>query len=83
MPKERRISVVGIIVTNREESAEKVNEILSRYGHYIIGRMGIPYREKGISVMALIVDASTDELGALTGQLGSIPGVKVKSAVTV
>ncbi|HHW02950.1 MAG TPA: CopG family transcriptional regulator [Thermoanaerobacterales bacterium] len=83
MPKERRISVVGIIVTNREESADKVNEILSRYGHYIIGRMGIPYREKGISVMALIVDASTDELGALTGQLGSIPGVKVKSAVTV
>lgn len=83
MLKERRISVVGIIVTNREESADKVNEILSRYGHYIIGRMGIPYREKGISVMALIVDASTDELGALTGQLGSIPGVKVKSAVTV
>lgn len=83
MLKERRISVVGIIVTNREESAEKVNEILSRYGHYIIGRMGIPYREKGISVMALIVDASTDELGALTGQLGSIPGVRVKSAVTV
>lgn len=82
MPVEKRISVIGIIVTNREESAEKVNEILSRYGQCIIGRMGIPYRERGISVMALIVDASTDELGALTGRLGSIPGVKVKSAVT-
>lgn len=83
MSGEKRISVIGIIVTNREESAEKVNEILSRYGQYIIGRMGIPYRERGISVMALIVDASTDELGALTGRLGNIPGVKVKSAVTV
>lgn len=82
MPKESRISVIGIIVTNREESARKVNEILSRYGEYIIGRMGIPYRERGISVIALIVDATTDELGALTGRLGSIPGVKVKSAVT-
>lgn len=82
MPVEKRISVIGIIVTNREESAEKVNEILSRYGQCIIGRMGIPYRERGISVIALIVDASTDELGALTGRLGSIPGVKVKSAVT-
>ncbi|MCR4430096.1 MAG: iron-only hydrogenase system regulator [Tepidanaerobacteraceae bacterium] len=83
MSGEKRISVIGIIVTNREESAEKVNEILSTYGQYIIGRMGIPYRERGISVMALIVDASTDELGALTGRLGNIPGVKVKSAVTV
>jgi len=83
MPGEKRISVIGIIVTNREESAEKVNDILSKYGQYIIGRMGIPYRERGISVIALIIDASTDELGALTGRLGSVPGVKVKSAITV
>jgi putative iron-only hydrogenase system regulator len=59
-----------------------VNEILSKFGDMIVGRMGIPYRERGISVIALIVDATTDELGALTGKLGQIPGVKVKSAVT-
>ncbi|WP_148866993.1 TM1266 family iron-only hydrogenase system putative regulator [Thermosediminibacter litoriperuensis] len=78
----KRLSVVGIIVFEREKSAVRVNEILSRFSELIIGRMGIPYRERGISVIALIVDATTDELGALTGQLGRVPGVKVKSAVT-
>ncbi|ADL07772.1 TM1266 family iron-only hydrogenase system putative regulator [Thermosediminibacter oceani] len=78
----KRLSVVGIIVFDRENSAAKVNEILSKFSDLIIGRMGIPYRERGISVIALIVDATTDELGALTGQLGRVPGVKVKSAVT-
>jgi putative iron-only hydrogenase system regulator len=82
MSRENRISVIGIIIYDREKSAERVNEILSKYGRLIIGRMGVPYRERGISVIALIVDATTDELGALTGQLGSIPGVKVKSAIT-
>ena len=78
---ENRVGVVGIIVTNREKQAEKVNEILGEFGELIVGRMGIPYRERNISVIALIVDGSTDELGALTGRLGSIPGVKVKSAL--
>jgi len=79
---EKRLSVVGIVVYEREKSASKVNEILSKFGELIVGRMGIPYKERGISVIALIVDATTDELGALTGQLGQVPGVKVKSAVT-
>ncbi|MBP9015697.1 MAG: iron-only hydrogenase system regulator [Candidatus Atribacteria bacterium] len=78
---ENRVGVVGIVVTNREKQAEKVNEILGEFGELIVGRMGIPYRERNISVIALIVDGSTDELGALTGRLGSIPGVKVKSAL--
>lgn len=82
MTKEKRLSVVGIIVYEREKSAAKVNEILSEFGDMVVGRMGIPYRERGISVIAIIVDATTDELGALTGKLGQIPGVKVKSAVT-
>ncbi|MDN5331604.1 MAG: hypothetical protein PWP45_829 [Tepidanaerobacteraceae bacterium] len=82
MAEEKRLSVVGIIVYEREKSAAKVNEILSKFGELIVGRMGIPYRERGISVIALIVDATTDELGALTGKLGQVPGVKVKSAVT-
>jgi len=83
MESEKRISVIGVVVFDREKAAEKVNSILSQYAHLIVGRMGIPYRERGISVIALIVDATTDELGALTGKLGRIPGVKVKSAVTV
>ena len=79
----KRVSVIGIVVFDREKAAEKVNTLLSQYAHIIVGRMGIPYRERGISVIALIVDATTDELGALTGKLGKINGVKVKSAVTV
>ncbi len=78
---DNRVGVVGIIVTDRKKQAERVNEILGEFGELIVGRMGIPYRERDISVIALIVDGSTDELGALTGRLGSIPGVKVKSAL--
>ena len=78
---ENRVGVVGIVVTDREKQAERVNEILGEFGELIVGRMGIPYRERNVSVIALIVDGSTDELGALTGKLGSIPGVKVKSAL--
>lgn len=80
--KERRIGVVGIVLKDRTKTAAKVNAILSTYGDNIVGRMGIPYREKDISVIALIVDGSTDEIGALTGKLGAIEGVTVKSALT-
>ncbi|HHT84415.1 MAG: TM1266 family iron-only hydrogenase system putative regulator [Bacillota bacterium] len=79
----RRIGVVGIVVTERLKSAPRVNQVLSDYAHIIIGRMGIPYRERGISVIALIVDGDTDTLGAMTGKLGGIPGVKVRTAITV
>ncbi|MGI6621270.1 MAG: TM1266 family iron-only hydrogenase system putative regulator [Bacillota bacterium] len=79
----RRIAVVGIAVTQRLKTAPRVNRVLSDYAHIIIGRMGIPYRERGISVIALIVDGDTDTLGAMTGKLGSIPGVKVRTAITV
>ena len=68
---DNRVGVVGIIVTDREKQAERVNEILGEFGELIVGRMGIPYRERNVSVIALIVDGSTDELGALTGKLGS------------
>ncbi|MGQ9512901.1 TM1266 family iron-only hydrogenase system putative regulator [Thermodesulfitimonas sp.] len=78
---ESRIGVIGIIVENRREAAPRVNEILSRHADIIVGRMGVPYREKNLSVITLIVDGTTDALGALTGQLGALPGVKVKSAL--
>ncbi len=78
---ENRVGVIGIIITDREKQAHKVNEILTDFGELVVGRMGIPYREKNISVLALIVDGNTDELGALTGRLGRIPGVRVRSAL--
>lgn len=75
---ENRIAIIGIAVNNRQETAEKVNEILSTYANLIVGRMGIPYKERGISVISIIVDGSNDEIGALSGKLGSIKGIKVK-----
>jgi len=80
--KERRIAVVGILVEDRLKAAPKVNEILSLHASMIVGRMGVPYREKDVAVIALIVDGTTDEIGSLTGKLGSLDGVKVRSAVT-
>ncbi|MFA7467169.1 MAG: TM1266 family iron-only hydrogenase system putative regulator [Desulfotomaculaceae bacterium] len=77
---ERRIGVIGLVVEQREK-ANSINAILSAYGEVIVGRMGIPYRERGLSVISLIVDGSTDEIGALTGKLGQIGGVRVKSAL--
>lgn len=82
MEKAKKIAVIGIVVSNREETAREVNEILSAYGNIIVGRMGIPYKERGISVISLIVDGTMDEIGAMTGRLGNISGIKVKVAVT-
>lgn len=73
-----RIAIAGIIVHNREEAAVKVNRILSDYGNIIVGRMGIPYKEKGISIISIIIDGTNDQIGALTGKLGKINGIKVK-----
>lgn len=78
-----RIAVIGILVQNRELTSEKVNHILSEYANIIVGRMGIPYKERNVSIISLIVDGTTDDIGALTGKLGSIEGVKVKSAITI
>lgn len=79
---ERRIGVIGIVIENRKEVSDKLNKILSDHGDIIVGRMGIPYKERGLCVISLIVDGTTDEIGALTGKLGSLSGIKVKSALT-
>jgi putative iron-only hydrogenase system regulator len=79
---DKRLGFVGIIIENRKENALKVNEILSLYGDIISARMGLPYRERNFSIITLIVDATTDELGALTGKLGRIKGVSVKSSLS-
>ena len=78
---DKRIGVVGIVIENFE-NANKVNEVLHDFANIIVGRMGIPYRDRGISVISLIVDGTTDELSAMTGKLGKIEGVNVKSALT-
>ncbi len=75
---ETRIAIVGIIVNNIE-SAEKINRILHEYGQYIVGRMGIPYRERSLSVISVIMDAPGDIIGAASGKLGMIPDVTVKT----
>lgn len=82
MESDNRIAVIGIVVHNREETAKKLNEILSNFGDIIVGRMGIPYKDKDISVISIIVDGTNDEIGALTGKLGNINGVKAKVALT-
>jgi len=79
---EKRIGVVGIVVENHKESGSAVQEVLSQYSPIIIGRMGIPYRERGISVISIIVEGDTDQIGALTGKLGNLKGVTVKTALT-
>jgi putative iron-only hydrogenase system regulator len=76
------MGVIGIVVEERESVAGRVNQILSDFGELIVGRMGIPYRERQVAVIALIVDGTTDEIGALTGRLGALAGVNVKSALT-
>lgn len=76
-----RLGVIGIVIEDRQ-SAVRVNQVLSEYADMILGRMGLPYREKDVNVIALIVDGTTDELGALTGKLGAIAQVTVKSALT-
>lgn len=76
-----RIGIVGIVVENIE-SAEQVNAVLHEYAKLVVGRMGIPYRERGVSVISLIVDGTNDDISALTGKLGRVPGVTVKSMVT-
>ena len=76
---ETRVAVIGIIVED-PGSAERVNAVLHEYSAYIIGRMGIPYREKGISIISIAMDAPPDAISALSGKIGRIGGVSVKAA---
>lgn len=78
---EKRVGFIGILIENRKKSAAKVNDLLSEFGDSIVARVGIPYKERGVNVVTLVVDASTDEIGALTGRLGALEGVSVKSAI--
>ena len=76
---ETRVAVISIIVEN-EDAVQKVNEILHDYRAYIIGRMGIPYRNKGISIISVAIDAPQDRISALSGKIGKLPGISAKTA---
>ena len=81
MSEERRIAAVSVLVEN-PDSVEALNATLHSYAPYILGRMGIPYREKGINIICLAVDAPMDVINSLTGGLGRLPGVSTKAAVS-
>ena len=76
---ETRVAVMSIIVEN-PESVERLNSLLHENGEYIIGRMGIPYRKRKISIISIALDAPQDTLSALAGKIGSLAGVSVKTA---
>ncbi len=78
---EKRIAVTAIVVDDPSAVSE-VNSVLHEYNDIIIGRMGIPYRERGISLISVAIDASPDKISSLTGRLGRISGVSVKAAVS-
>ena len=76
--KDNRIAVVSVLVTDRSVS-DKVNGLLSEFGEWILGRMGIPYKKKGVSVLSVVMDAPVEITNALTGKLGRLSGVSVKA----
>ncbi len=76
---ETRIAVMGIIVEN-VDSVERLNALLHDYAPYIIGRMGIPYREKGINIVSVAMDAPQNVISTLSGKIGMLSGISVKTA---
>ena len=78
---ETRVAVMSIIVENTE-SVEPINNLLHEYGAFIIGRMGIPYREKKISIISVAMDAPLNVINSLSGKIGRLSGVSAKAAYT-
>lgn len=75
---ETRIAVIAIIVEDREKS-EEINQLLHEYGTYIVGRMGVPYRAKNLSIISVILDAPQEKISALSGKLGMLSGISSKT----
>ena len=75
---ESRIALVGIIVEEMG-ATEQLNAILHGYSQYIVGRMGLPYREKGICIISIVIDAPGDIISSLSGKLGQVKGINVKT----
>ena len=75
---ETRVALIGIVLKDRH-SAERLNGILHEYSDFIIGRMGIPYRERGISIISIVMDAPGDVISGLSGKIGMLHGVSCKA----
>lgn len=75
---ETRVALIGIIIEDKT-SVSRLNELISEYSDYVIGRMGIPYSKKGISIISLAVDAPSDIISALSGKIGRLEGISVKT----
>jgi putative iron-only hydrogenase system regulator len=78
---EKRISIISIIVEDTSVSGE-INDLLHQFGNYIVGRMGIPYRERGISIICVVMEAPGDVISSLAGKLGMIKGVSIKTVIS-
>ena len=76
---ETRVAVISIIIDN-PASVQPMNDILHQYSEYIIGRMGIPYRKAGVNIVSIAVDAPQDVISALSGKIGKLEGISVKTA---
>ena len=75
---ETRVALIGIIIEN-PASVEQMNSLLHEFSSYIIGRMGVPYREKGISIISIVLDAPMNKISSLSGKLGMLDGVSTKT----
>ncbi|MGI5925212.1 MAG: iron-only hydrogenase system regulator [Lentisphaerae bacterium] len=74
----KRVALIGIVVENKD-AVEPLNALLHSHGEYIIGRMGLPYPQRGVSIISIAIDAPADVISALAGKLGMIPGVSSKT----
>ena len=75
---ETRVALLGVVVEN-PDSVEELNALLHEYKDYIIGRMGIPYRERKVNIISIVLDAPADAISALSGKVGMLPGVSCKA----
>ena len=75
---ETRVAILAIIVKN-PDAVSRLNELLHQYGQYIIGRMGVPYRAKGVNIISVALDAPGDVISALSGKIGRLPGITAKT----
>lgn len=75
---ETRVAVMAIIVKNGD-SVSRLNELLHQYGQYIVGRMGVPYRDRGVNIISVAIDAPGDVISALSGKIGRLPGITAKT----
>ncbi len=75
---ETRIALIGIIVENMD-SVDSINQVLHEYGSHIVGRMGIPYKQKNVSIISIVIDADNNVISSLSGKLGMLDGISVKT----